>query len=222
MTDEVSLRRELVRIGRLMDTRGYVVAAEGNLSARLGGDLFLVTPSGARKGELIEQDLLIVKASGVPRDGARGQPTSEWGLHREIYARRPDLAAVCHGHPPYATARAALRKPLPGDLLTEIAATLGEVPVAPFAVPGTDDVARSASSLLERHPALLLANHGAVAAGRTPEEAFQRLEMVERLAQVTFLVEQQGGGVRLSSDQVAAVRRLVGVDDKTDGRGTAR
>ncbi len=208
MSDEAALRAEMVRIGRLMYDHQLVVAAEGNLSARLGGDRFLVTPAGRCKGQLDEADPVPVDYGGRPAGGspAEARPSSEWRLHREIYGVRADVAAVCHGHPPFATAFAAAGQALDGCLLPEVVATLGSVPLARYATPGTEEVPRAVRDLIAGHDALLLANHGVVAVGATLTEAFFRLETVERLAQVTLLARLAGGERRLGAGEVAALR----------------
>ena len=201
-----SQRREIIRIGSLLYERRYVVAAEGNLSVRLGGDRFLVTPSAACKGWLEIGELLEIKGNGHTFATDR-RASSEWLLHREIYDSLPEVGAICHAHPPFATAFAAAGKSLDGRVLTETAATLGTVSVAQPSVPGTEDVAASVHELLPGSRALLLANHGVVTWGRDLCEAYFRLESVERLAEVTLLAGVIGG-VRLLPAEL--LRRLDG------------
>lgn len=184
MNNLVLLRRQMVDIGRRLHQQNLIVAAEGNLSVRLGGRAFLVTPSGVGKGALRVQDLLEIDLAGrCPR----GRPTSEWPLHRRIYESRPDVAAICHAHPPWATAFAAAGKDLDGSLLTETAAILRRVPVCARAEPGTEAAASSILPHILDHDAVLLGSHGAVTVGPDLETAFALLETVERLAQVTLL-----------------------------------
>ena len=233
MPETAALREEMVRIGRLLYNRQLIVAAEGNLSTRLGGELFLVTPAGVSKGFLSAEALLVVEASGSPTVSPAGREavvyaagegvasrrsSSEWPLHREIYARRSDIQAVCHAHPPWATAFAAASLPLDGCLLPEIVATLGQIPLAPYGTPGTSEVPRSVRDLIMDHDAVLLANHGVVTVGDTLTEAYFRLESVERLAQVTLLARLAGGERRLSSEEAVAVRALAGPALVTDSR----
>lgn len=194
MANLVALRREMVAIGLLLEKHGLVVAAEGNFSVRLGSHCFLVTPAGRRKGELKAQDLVEVDSKGRC---ASGRPTSEWSLHQEIYRLRPDVSAICHAHPPWATAFAAAGRDLDGHLLTETAQVLPRVPLAARAEPGTPEVARSIAPLLQEHQAFLLANHGVVAVEKTLRQAFDLLQTVERLAQVTLLSELAAGHCRL-------------------------
>jgi len=180
----------MVEIGRRMYQKNLIVAAEGNLSVRLGGHSFLVTPSGVGKGNLRVQDLLEIDARGR---SPRGRATSEWPLHFRIYSLRPDVGAVCHAHAPWATAVASAGRDLDGRLLTETAALLPHVPLASRALPGTDSLALSVVPFIQDHDAILLGNHGVVTVGKDLPAAFDLLETVERLAQVTLLTEAAGG-----------------------------
>ena len=190
MANLVVMRREMVAIGRKMQSRGFVVAAEGNLSVRIGGHCFLVSPSGVSKGDLRVQDLVEVDTAGRT---AKGKPTSEWPMHREIYQARPDVGGICHAHAPWATAFAAAGRDLDGSLLTETAALLPRVPLAVRTEPGTPELALSITPYLTDHDAILLGNHGVVTMGADLRAAFALLETVERLAQVTLLSEVAAG-----------------------------
>jgi L-fuculose-phosphate aldolase len=180
----VVLRRDMVEIGRLMYEKGLIVAAEGNLSVRLGGHSFLVTPAGTNKGSLRVQDLLEIDDQGR---SAQGTATSEWPLHRLIYAHRPDVLGICHAHAPWATAFAAAGRDLDGSLLTETATQLARVPLAARALPGSEALAASVVPFIADHDAVLLGNHGVVTVGCDLRTAFSLLETVDRLAQVTLL-----------------------------------
>ncbi|MEZ4387598.1 MAG: class II aldolase/adducin family protein [Candidatus Krumholzibacteriia bacterium] len=198
--DHLAERQHLARVGAELYARRLVAGAEGNLSLKLAPDHFLTTPTGRCKGWLDAADLVDVDLDGHPLAGANGRPSSEWGLHREIYLRCADATAVCHGHPPYATACAAAHRELDARLLTETALLLGPVPLAAPAVPGTAEVAASVRPYLPASRGLLLANHGAVAWGASLDEAYFNLESVERLAEVTVLTHALGGGRPLSDD----------------------
>ena len=207
MDGERQYRSAIVEAGRRLARRNLIVAAEGNLSVRLGGDLFLTTPAGCEKDHLDEADLVVVDLDGRPQGNGR-RPSSEWGLHREIYLQRPDLAAICHAHPPYALAFAVARRRIPTTLMPEAVVVLGEdVPVAPYATPGSDEVAASIREVIPRHDVLLLANHGAVACARDLATAVQRMETLERVAEVALLAAPLGGGVRLTRHDVRKLGR---------------
>ncbi len=190
MANPVAVRRDMVRIGQEMAIKGLIVAAEGNISARLGGHSFLVTPSGLNKGQLRTQDLLEVDQAGR---SSRGRVTSEWNMHREIYLARVEVGAVCHGHPPWATAFAVTGRDLDGTLLTETARLLPRVPVAPRMEPGTEAMGYSVLPYVKDFDAVLLGNHGVVAMGSDLSRAYDLLLTVERLAQITLLAEVAAG-----------------------------
>ncbi len=207
MTRETGARPadEIVRVGRLLYGRKYVVAAEGNLSVRLDEDRFQITPTGVCKGELEVETLVVMNRNGVVDGDAR--PSSEWRLHAEIYRRRTDVHAVCHAHPSFATAFACAHRALSTALLPEALLLLGnEVRLAPYATPGTPDVPASLSDLNDHEPALLLANHGVVTFAVDLDGAYALMETVERLAEITLYAERLGGGVELSRREWARIR----------------
>ncbi len=204
MANLVTLRRQLVAYGQRMRQQGLIVAAEGNLSVRLGGHAFLVTPSGVPKGLLKVQDPVEVDLQGRT---AHGTPTSEWPLHELIYRRRPEVRAVCHAHPPWATAMSVAGRSLDGGILTETAQLLPSVPLAPRAEPGTAEVPAAVAPLLADHDAVLLQGHGVVTMGPDLPAAFALLETVERLAQVTLLSELAAGRDTLTVDRLIELCR---------------
>ncbi len=201
MLGETRAREALVRAGRQLATTGLIVAAEGNLSVRLSGDLFLSTPAGFAKGEMTVGDLVVVDLSGVCR-GGRLQASSEWPVHREIYRARPDINAVCHAHPPHASAYACARRLIP-FLMPEAVVVLGDkIPLVPYATPGSQELADVVAEIAGQCFAFLLANHGAVTCGNDVRQALHRMETLERIAQVAMLAERVGGGIPLSNQQI--------------------
>ena len=96
------------------------------------------------------------------------------------------------------------------NYLTETISGLGEVPVAPFALPSTSQIPDSLRPYVAGCNGALLANHGAIAWGRDLWHAFDRMEQVEQTAKIFALVHQLGGGVELSPEQVGAIRGLEG------------
>jgi L-fuculose-phosphate aldolase len=102
-------------------------------------------------------DPIIVDRNGKILEGKPGlKPTSEVGMHLEAYRQRPNVNAVLHAHPPYATALTIAGIPFPTDLLPELLITLGDVPTAPYATPGTPALAESIQSLVRTHNTILL------------------------------------------------------------------
>jgi len=198
---ERDLRRQICKIGRRMYERGLVVACEGNLSARLGLNRILVTPAGVCKGRLRAGDLLVTDSNGAALCGA-GQPSSEIQMHLLFYHLRPDVQAVCHAHPPTATGFAASGRALDEAVLPEVVVSLGKIPLAPYGTPGTWELCEGLRSLVTKHDAILLENHGVVTCGPSLDAAFHRLETVEQFAKILLTAESLGGPQLLSTVQV--------------------
>ena len=202
-------RETLCQVCLLLYQRGYVVSNDGNVSVRIGEDQVLITPSGVSKGRLTPDMLVVCDLEGRVLAG-RLHPSSESAMHLLVYRERPDVGAVVHAHPPAATAFSICRRPLAQHYLTETISGLGEVPVAPFALPSTSQVPDSLRPYVAGCNGALLANHGAIAWGRDLWHAFDRMEQVEQTAKIFALVHQLGGGVELSPEQVEAIRGLEG------------
>lgn len=192
MTDP-RLRAALADYARRLHARGWVANHDGNLSVRLPGDRYLVTPTATSKAEVTPDSLLVVDSGG--RALGAGKPFSEVGLHLAVYRARPDVHAVVHAHPPTATGFAVAGAPLDQPMIAEAVVSLGPgVPTVPYAPPG-DAACRALEPFVPRHDAVLMANHGVLAWGKDVEQAYLRLELVEHLARIA-LVAQQLGGVR--------------------------
>jgi L-fuculose-phosphate aldolase len=206
---ELQARAEIVAAGRRMYDRGLVVAMDGNLSARVGADRILATPSGRCKGFLAASDLVLVDGQG--RSVSTGRASTEIDMHLAIYAERPDVAAIVHGHPAHATAFATAGRALDLCLLPEVVVSLGRVPLSAYGTPSTAEVADAVRGLARQHDAFLLRNHGAVALGDDVWAAYYKLETVEHLAKIALLAEQLGGAQTLSESQVTELMRIRGV-----------
>lgn len=180
----------MCEIGRRLWQRGLVGATEGNLSLRLSTRQILCTPSGASLGHLKPDELVVIDNHGKPVDG--GTPSSEIKLHVRILAKRADCMAVVHAHPPTATGFALAGEEIPDNLLPESAYVLGSVAVMPFAMPGTDEVPDAIEPLLEDHKTFLMSHHGAVVMGRDLEDAYNRMETLERISKVILTAKLLG------------------------------
>ena len=207
---EAQLRRDLVETCRRLHARDLIGASEGNVSCRLGRDRLLVTPSGANKAYLRPADLVVVTATGERLRG-RSRPSTELRMHVAAYGARPEVKAIVHAHPITAVALTVAGVAPPNHLVPEASVMLGEVAVAPFATPGTDELPRALAPLLARHDVLLLERHGALAFGRTLQEALDRMETLERVARVAFLARLLGRCEPLSAAAIEKVLAAAGV-----------
>ena len=192
---EDELRQEMVRTGRMMWERGFVAATDGNLSARLGPDRLLVTPSGLSKGFLSADDPVVIRPDGelLPAYRGRGRrPSSEILMHLEVYRQRPDVMAIVHAHPPVATAFSIAGVTLARCVLPEVVVSLGGIPTAEYATPGTPEVPESISLMIQEFDAVILAHHGTLTVGESLWAAYQLLERVEQTAEITLAAHQLG------------------------------
>src|SRR3984893_13822303 len=194
-------RRDICTAGGWIHGRGFVASTDGNISVRLDSRLILTSPPGISKGLMSPDDLVVTDLQGRKLAGRR-EPSSEMAMHLLIYLRRPDVNAVCHAHPPIATAHAAAGLPLNKALLSAIVISLGDVPVAQYGTPGTPELSDSLEPLVENYDAILLANHGVVTCGADLLTAFFRMETVEHFAQVSLASELLGKQVLLSGRDV--------------------
>jgi L-fuculose-phosphate aldolase len=194
-------RRDICTAGRWIHGRGYVASTDGNISIRLDPHRILTSPTAISKGWMTPDDLVIVDLQGRKLAGCR-EPSSELGMHLLIYRLRPDVNAICHAHPPIATAHAAAGIALNKALLSEIVISLGCVPVAQYGTPGTRELADALEPLVQHYDAILMANHGVVTCGPDLVTAFFRMETVEHFAHVSLVTELLGKQVLLSGRDV--------------------
>ena len=217
MTSESQVRDEIVRYGRRLYERGFAAAYDGNLSCRLDGERMLITPSGLCKGMLEADDLVIADLRGRKLQG-RHEVSSETAMHVVIYRHRPDVSAVVHAHPPTATGFAVAGVAMDEPMLAEMIVALGSVPVAPYGMPGTTDLAEVLEPYIAGHDAVLMANHGVVCCGANLQRAYLNMELVEHAARILLVARQLGGGRPLSdadADKLRALRERCGVPTET-------
>lgn len=201
------IREEICTVGRLLYGRGYVVSNDGNISVRVAPDRILITPSGISKGRIEPDMLVLCDLQGRILEGNH-YPSSESKMHLMVYRERADVMSVVHAHPPRSTAFSICRRPLRKRYLAETIVGLGEIPVAAFAMPSTDEVPDSVRPFVHTHQAVLLANHGVLTWGPSLWSAFDRMEVVEQTARICYYVERIGSGVEITQEQADALRGM--------------
>ncbi|MBN2201549.1 class II aldolase/adducin family protein [bacterium] len=211
---------EIIEVGRRMWIKGWVASNDGNISIRLKGGGFLATATGVSKGFLTPAMLVRLDRNGRPAPGRnRHRPSSEIRMHLEVYRRRPDIGAVVHGHPPYATAFAVAGIPLDRNILPEAVLTLGAVEVAPYGTPSTDEIPDAIAPLIECSDVVLLANHGALAFGADLLTAYHRMETLEHTATITHLAMGLG---RVKTIPKAQMKKLMELREKLGIQGRVK
>jgi L-fuculose-phosphate aldolase len=214
-------REDVVAAGARMLALGLSRGTSGNISVRIG-DGMLITPSAIPWHELRPEQLVGLTLGGErldqarldsetpgpgPRDAVSGgapppPPSSEWRLHAAILRARPDVGAVVHAHPPFATALSCLRRPIPPFHYMIAAAGGDDIPCVPYATFGTEALARHTADALRQRDACLLANHGIVAIGRDLAAALWLAGEVETLAEQYCHARQVGEPVLLTAAEM--------------------
>lgn len=188
---------------------GLVSGSSGNASVRLpterGEERFLITPAGKDYSRLTGDVLVAVNGDLEPVDGD-GIPSTESLLHLAIYRARPDVGAVMHTHSVYATALAVAGRPIPPVMDEMVVYLGGQVEVAGYGFPGSEELAAGAVKALGDRRAVLLRNHGLCGAGATPDEALRACVLAERAAHIFLLAEAAGGAKLLPADAIEAER----------------
>jgi len=204
MKGDFKLKKEICKVAEIIYAKGLVVATDGNVSVRTPDNCILITPSGKR--DIKVEDIVKIDLEGNIKKRAL-KPSSEYRMHIEVYKKRKDINGIVHTHPPYATAFGAAGIPLK-PIIAETVLENGEIPVAPYGTPSTEEVPRSISKLIEKHNSLILAHHGLLSVGRDLFEALNRAERVEFLARINFLAKMLGGAVPLSQKRIEKLIEL--------------
>jgi L-fuculose-phosphate aldolase len=203
------IKNELVEFGKRLYLRNHIGAAEGNLSTKLPDGRVMITPSGVNKGYMSSEDMVICDSSGKKLQGSR-KPSSEIKLHIAIYNWRPDITAICHAHPVYATAYSTARIPLMRCILPEVVGTLGAIPLTQYAAPGSSDLPNTLQAVIDRYDAFLLEAHGVLTLGKSVEDAFNKIETIERYANILFLADQLGPVAELPKAEIERLLKAAG------------
>lgn len=189
----IEAMRDILRLGLSQGT-------SGNVSVRCGSGL-LITPSGVPAGILKPDDIVPMDAEGGFDHALK--PSSEWRFHRDILAAKPEVGAIVHAHPPYATAFAICNREIPAIHYMIAMAGGPNIRCAPYAPYGTEALSVFAVEALADRSACLLANHGLIATGRDLEAALWLAVEVEALCRQYAIAQQIGTPVILSDDEIA-------------------
>lgn len=197
-------KEQILEIGRRMYQKGFVAANDGNISCRIDNDTILTTPTGVSKGFMDADMIVKMTLSGKVLSGGDYKPSSEVKMHLRAYRENPEIRAVVHAHPPVATSFAIAGIGLDQPILTEAIMSLGNIPIAKYATPGTDEVPDSIAPFCNGYNAVLLANHGALTWGNSLMQAYYRLESVEMYATIMMYTGNIiGKSNKLSCEQIA-------------------
>lgn len=215
------LKNNICDVCHKMWQLGWVAANDGNVSVKLSDDRFLVTPTGISKSFITPEKLIVADSNGKIIEGNEGyRPSSEFKMHLRCYAKRADVNAVIHAHPPTATGFAVAHRPMDMYNLIENVAAIGSVPLTPYGTPSTSEVPDAIEPYLNEHDVMLLENHGALTMGCDLLTAYYRMESLELWAKITLNAILLGGSHdidRENIDKLLALRPYYGITGKHPG-----
>ncbi len=178
--------KDILEISRILYSKGFILATDGNLSALLDNGNILITPTGKRKEKLEEDDLVIIDRNGKVVAG-KNEPSSEIYMHLWVYNEREDIRAVIHAHPPYSTAYSFVMPREYAPQLAETRELVGKIAFVPYREPGSRELAGEVREKISDSLALILHKHGVLVSGYDLWDAFSRLERLEFEMKVRML-----------------------------------
>ena len=206
--DDKTRRQSIVDACREMNRLGINQGTSGNISLR-HGDGMLITPTSVPYDAMQSEQIVFMKLDSDPEAGQR--PSSEWRFHRDILKARPEVNAVVHAHPPFATILAIMGREIPPVHYMVACAGGDTIRCAPYATFGTEELSRHAVAALEDRSACLLAHHGMIAVGASLPKAMWLAVEVEKLERQYHGALQIGTPPLLSKTEIENVRaRMAG------------
>lgn len=197
------LARKIIDTCLEMNRLGVNQGASGNVSVRCG-DGFLITPSGIAYELMTPNEIIFVTLDGRAEAGRR-KPSSEWRMHRDIYAARPEAGAVLHAHSTYATALSCQRLDIPAFHYMIAIAGGADIRCADYALFGTQELSDCMLDALAGRRACLLGTHGMICFHDDLDSVLWLGVEVETLARQYWHALQLGDPVLLDEAQMAEV-----------------
>jgi len=202
-----ALRQELYELHLELPRQHLVAWTSGNISARdPGTGLVVIKPSGVRYEHLRPEHMVVVDLDGRVVEGAL-KPSSDTASHLYIYRQRPEVGGVVHTHSTYASAFAAVGRPIPVYLTAQADEFGGPIPCAGFALIGGEEIGRVVLEAIGRSCAVLLKNHGVITIGPNAEAAVKAAVMVEDVARTTFVALQLGQPDEIAPEDIARLHQ---------------
>lgn len=200
------LREEVCALHTELPRNNLVAWTSGNISARdPETGLVVIKPSGIRFEHLTPENMVIVDVDGNVVE-AEHKPSSDTASHCYVYRQRPDIFGVVHTHSRYATAFAAVARPIPCVLTAMADEFGGNIPCAGFALIGGEEIGREVVSMLDQCPGpnygVLLQNHGVFTVGKNAESAVKAAVMVEDNAAIVWTALQIGDPLPIAQSDI--------------------
>ncbi|SFS30824.1 class II aldolase/adducin family protein [Marininema halotolerans] len=193
--------QEILRVGKEMYRKGFVVANQGSISVRVAEDQFLLSASHLPMEERTEREIHRMDGSGNLVDGSE-ETTRLHRVHARIHQSRPDVTAVIYAHPPTAIGFTIAGVSFMDPVVPEMVIRLGGVPTVSSGVMVEDGGLKHLQHLLPFHDGFLLERLGAITLGDSVMDAWGKMELIEQVAQVRHTARTLGKERVLSTEEV--------------------
>ena len=199
-------KQETACFMRRLYERGLTTCSGGNVSQRIG-DVILITASQTDKANIQDEQIAEIHINGDNLTPYLS-PSMETTMHLAVYRMREDIKAIVHAHPVTATAFATTNKKINCTLTGETRAIIG-IPVnAPYALMGTEDLAKQVAEAAIKANVVLMENHGVICFGKNLLLAFDRMEVLEAAAKQTLITHLLGDKKEISSQDLNEIDHL--------------
>jgi len=200
-------KKEVAYFMRRLYEQKLTTCSGGNISFKIDDENILITPSQLDKACLTASQIGIMSLDGENHTPEL-KPTMESGIHLSIYKKRPDVKAIVHAHPTYATSFSATNKKVNCKLTGEARFVIGEPAYTEYALMGSEELAGIVSEATLNANVVVMKNHGVLAVGETLLQAFDRLEVFEASAKITLISGLLGEHNNLSAEELKAIDDL--------------
>jgi L-fuculose-phosphate aldolase len=206
-SDYKSERKDVARFMRRLYDRGLTTTSGGNISMRISDDAIVITPSATDKGRMKWKEVGIMNILGENLTPDL-RPSIEYDMHLSIYRKNREITAIVHAHPVFASAFTAMRSKITTNLTAEACAILGNPIEVPYALMGTGELANLAAENILYSDILLLENHGILTTGSSLLQAFDKIEVLENAAKMTFITGLMKKKKPLSRSRVEEIEKF--------------
>ncbi len=188
---------------------GLTTSTGGNISRKVSDDMLVITPSQKDKSALKPYDICVANFAGENLT-PKFKCSMELAMHIAIYKERPDINSICHAHPTFASTYSFTGKDINSSLSGEMRAICGNIAKAEYALMGTDELAINVAEAVRNSNVIILDNHGALTLGTSLSQAFDRMEILEKIAKSNFLLNVLKGTKNLPNKDIDEIDELFG------------
>lgn len=200
-----AIQEEVCKTAQDMFRSGLVAGTWGNISARVDEEYMVITPSGLNYEKLCACEMVPVQIESLEYAG-KLKPSIEALVHAQIYKHRKEVQGIVHTHSTYALTMASARKGIPPICDDQVQILGGDIKVADYTMPGTQEMADTILEAMKERAGALISNHGSIAVGRSVSEAYVAAQILEKAAKVYINAQSIGGAVEIERKDIEIFR----------------